>query len=456
MFLQRGRATKSGMVLLGLCLLLTHAVGQNTQTSEKGGKKNKKQNSSGQTTSPTTVLPSAPAHDFLTIRATELWLGKYQFNNIGVNMPDLFTRFLNGDDIHATEAMRDAHTLGVRFIRCDGNVRSPETFRIFVTERTRWLNAFTRMLSAADTLGIELVPTLLPDIHLIPGYLKQQGSSEGGLPGYLTPGNAANTLALDYVNAIVTRYRNDPRVLFWEIGDEYNREADLPVQTGGRSATDFVTSDQIRAFLIQIALRIKQIDKKHPLSSGNGDMRPNSWHLRQAMLSHRADLPPGSYPLDDTRDTFDQYTQMMDFFTPAPIDIVSVHQSPPGSETVRWLVEDDTHAFRLPWTRQAAESLSVDPKNGKTLAKPLFIGAFGQEFWRNGKLLNVDWTTDYLRRLRAGEATIAALRNWETGEQEPDGGPYSLSLKRAPDLLKTLSTDNIALQAEALTAPYIR
>ena len=106
-----------------------HAAGQNTPNSDTKSQKIKTRSS--KTTKPAfpTTLKLTPAHDFLKVHDAELWLGKYQFNNIGVNIPDLFSRFLNGDETSATQAMQDAHAFGVRFVRCDGCVRAPETFR---------------------------------------------------------------------------------------------------------------------------------------------------------------------------------------------------------------------------------------------------------------------------------------------------------------------------------------
>src|SRR5262249_6287678 len=149
----------------------------------------------------------------------------------------------------------------------------------------------------------------------------------------------------------------------------------------------------------QVARQIKQSDRRHLVSTGNGDIPANAWHLRQQRLARAGAGATGDTDSDQGLDSFAQYTEMLGFFNPAPCDIISVHQTPVEKEGAHWLVEDDQHAFRLPWTRQAAESLeaSVPEEAGgahrrrpshasaqTSLGKPLFVGAFGQPVWQNG------------------------------------------------------------------------
>ena len=67
---------------------------------------------------------------FLKIEAhTQLMLGKVTYRNVGVNMPDLFEKFLNGDEAGATRALSDARAAGVHFVRCWGTTWGQENFR---------------------------------------------------------------------------------------------------------------------------------------------------------------------------------------------------------------------------------------------------------------------------------------------------------------------------------------
>ncbi|HZO88875.1 MAG TPA: cellulase family glycosylhydrolase [Chthonomonadaceae bacterium] len=391
--------------------------------------------------------PSVPkfTENFLQVRGTDLWRGKFPFHNVGANLPDLFERFLHGEDAAAQSMLADAKAAGVRFARCWGTTWGPEDFGLFERDRARWLNAFDRMLTAAaNDNGISVVPSLLFNINMLPEYVRRTTGKDEQVVDYLRPGSASNALAIAYVTAIVTRYKDDPRVLMWEIGNEYNLEADLSAQWKRRPANQIPTSDGIRAFLIQIATLIKRIDRRHPVTSGNSDMRPYAWHIRQAMLAHRNAPNPFDYPMDWTKDTFAQYQEMLDFFNPPPLDVISVHLYPTSREdTPNWLFKNDTLAATLPWTRTATD----------LLGKPLFVGEFDQEAVENNEELPMLWTHDFLLRMRLGAAPLAALWAWEFEQfRPPQPTPYTVSPQRTPALVRDLGAANQTILADTAGA----
>ena len=376
------------------------------------------------------------ARDILRADHAQLFRGKLEFRNVGANIPDLFERYLSADDAGAETMLADAQSAGVRFVRCFGTTWGPERFGLFETDRGRWLASFDRMLAAADKHGITVVPSLLFNIRMLPDYLLRKTGKQEGVVGYLTPGTASNALAVAYVTALVTRYRSDARVLFWEIGNEYNLEADLSLQWKSRPLAEAPTSEQVRAFLAQIGGVIKRIDRRHLVTSGNSDMRPAAWHLREAMRAHKAAVDPMKFPLDWTKDTLPQYTEMIGFFSPPPLDLVSVHQyapDPQAPETsdVSWLLPDHAHAVLLSWARVAAQSLD----------KPLFVGEFGETFVRDGKPQAAVWTQDFLTRIPLGTAPLAAVWAWEFA-QEGKMTPNALTPQTTPELIGLITTVN--------------
>ncbi len=373
---------------------------------------------------------------------TRLNLGKVAYRNVGVNIPDLFERFLRGEDASGVQALADARGAGVHLARCWGTTWSAAGFGAFETNREGWLNAFDRMLEAADNADMAIVPSLLFNVNMLREYVGRANGKPESLSQYLTPGTRSNDLALEYVTAIVTRYKNDPRVLFWEIGNEYNLEADLSTKVNNRAPGDVVTSDQVRAFLAQIAARIHSLDKKHYVTSGNGDMRPSALHLREAMLAGRNAGHALDFTPDWTSDTFAEYQQIFGFFNPPNVDILSAHQYPPDKPDTAtynggasWLVEDGLHALRMPWTQYAADSLK----------KPLFIGEVGQKVVAGGKEQAAPWLLDYLRRAQTSDAPLVALWSWEYDPNNPTQAPFSLSPTRTPQILLALNTANSAL-----------
>jgi len=368
---------------------------------------------------------------FLTVNGVELRLGERTFRNVGANMPDLFELFLHGRDQEAERALDEAQMAGIRFVRCFGSTWGPKDFHLFEDDQARWLDAYDRMLSAADRRGIAVVPSLLFNAHMIPDYLRSSGKNQG-LVDLFTPGGSANHLAFQYVTTIVNRYKDDPRILFWEIGNEYNLEADLSSQWKRRPANETPTSNQVRDFLAAMATEIKRLDSHHPVTSGNADMRPYAWHIRQSMLAQRGRSDSLAWPMDYHKDSFDEYVQMLRFFNPPPLDIISVHEYPLGKDAPDWLIADDSHAGMLPWSRRASERIGL----------PLFVGEFGATVYAAGKEQRVPWIEDCMAQLRRGVAPIAAVWTWEYNSNDRLQDRYALSPSKTPNLANLLTQIN--------------
>lgn len=374
---------------------------------------------------------------FLRAERTRLYIGKTPFRNVGVNIPDLFERLLRGEEESAKTALQNAKLAGVHLVRFWGTTWGADGFGAFEKEPERWFGAFDKALAACEAEGISVVPSLLFNPNMLSDYVRRTTGKEEYIVDTLKPGSASNAMAVRYVTAVVERYRDDPRILFWEIGNEYNLEADLSAQWKARPANQIPTSDQIRDFLIQIATLIKRLDKNHLVTSGNADMRPYAWHIRQAMLANREKPNPFDYPMDWRKDSFRQYVEMLGFFNPPPLDIISVHQYPVGEETFHWLEPNDDYAFALPWTRTASDEIG----------RPLFVGEFAQKTVENGKENAALWTKDFLKRMEARAAPIAALWAWDFRPEDPSQSPYSLSPSRTPGVIRALAATNAIIQA---------
>ncbi len=409
-----------------------------------------------------TPAPNERAKLFLIARGTDLYRGKLPFHNVGVSAPDLFAAFLHGKADAARSALRAMRATGARFVRCAGTATRAEDFALFQTDRARWFAAFDQMLAAADDTGIALVPSLLYRLETLPEAASKSKATTGGgqnaqmakdlptatrsaqIAAYFTPGSAANTLALDYVSALAARYCNDPRILFWEIGDGYNRAVDAPELAGQPSSSSSQpaspTSAQLRAFLIEMATRIKSLDKRHLVASGCDNPDPTAWHrspLRTfpASAPITATTPDATLPAAILPDTFLEYSAMLDYVNPAPLDLITIQQRPfgPDNPTPYWLTEDTSppQALAFPWARRAAE----------VLKRPLFVAAFGEPVARNGQELPAAWTVDFLRRMQSGTAPLAALASWPIAESAGENDS-ALSPARTPVLLGQLTGVN--------------
>src|SRR5579871_1590749 len=232
----------------------------------------------GAQTAPASKPPPQKPALFLQVRDQQLFLGQLPFRNVGANIPDLFERFLRGDDAGATQALSDARAAGVRCVRFAGMPRAANTARTFATDQARWLNAWDRMLTAANSHELALIPSLLYDVRTL-SEVAAGTSGTVNAADSLDADTPANRLAVAYVTAIVTRYRNDPRILFWEIGNEINLLAARNSTDAAPSPSTLSISDRVRAFLSQMASLIHRLDKRHPVTSGNGDLPTDAAHL---------------------------------------------------------------------------------------------------------------------------------------------------------------------------------
>ncbi len=387
------------------------------------------------------VKPAKPA--FLKARGTRLTMAGKSYRNIGANMPDLFLKFLNGQDADAAASLGRAGDAGISCVRCFGGSWGPDELAIFEKEPARWLGAFDRMLAACDAAHITVIPSLLFNIQQMPGYIRKQTGKDEQVADYLTPGSKSNDLAVKYVTTIVSHYKNDYRVLFWEIGNEYNLEADLSSQQKKLPDNQLPTSQQIRDFLIQMATLIKRLDKNHLVTSGNADMRPAAWHLRQQMLNFRDSKTPKDYPMDWSRDLYEQYVTMLQFFNPAPLDIISIHIYGETEDAPLWITRDGEHAFEVPWIVTAADRIG----------KPIFIGEFGEKLYVDGKEQDGKWDSDLMQRIQDGGGPLSLIWSWEYSSDDPGQALYALTAAHTPEMITRLTTANTALKILAAARP---
>jgi hypothetical protein len=373
---------------------------------------------------------------FLQVKGSAFEKDGKPFRNIGANIPDLFVQFLHGEDAGATQTLKNAASVGIKVVRCFGCTWGWDDFQIFINDRSKWLTAYDRMLKRAEDNGIGLVPSLQFNMDMIPTYLrKYKGLANEQTVNFLTPGTPSNNLAVEYITAIVQRYAANPTVSMWEIGNEYNLAADLSAQWKTRPANEIPTSTNIRDFLHQMAALIRKLDKVHPITSGNSDMRSYAWHIRNSMLKHQNDPNPLDYPMDWNKDTLEEYGAMLQWFDPSPLNVVCVHEYPVGKDIYSWLKQDDQHDLILPYTKKVADAMQ----------QPIFVGEFGDTIFKSGKEVVSPFVLDVLRQVREGVAPIAAIWAWEFNNGDPAQNNYSLSLDRTPRLAAMIKETNAAL-----------
>jgi hypothetical protein len=309
---------------------------------------------------------------------------------IGANMPDLFLGYLGvapGGASAAGAALDDAKAAGithVRFIASGFYPSDMTTSPGWVADPTAYFAALDATVSAANSRGIKLVPSLLWNVYLFPDI---NGEPAGQL---FVKGSKSRTMAEKYVTQVVSRYAAIDGILYWELGNELNLAADMDVSScttcdgganycagidpprgtpcGRTAADEFYSCNTCRGvagaaqqdlgqFTADIATLVAGLDKKHLFSSGDAYPRPAAWHLAAKPCP----------ACDYTPDTAAQYQQALLNLHPAGVGVVSVHHSP-GPDLARFGSNDQTGAALLTLTQQIASNA------GKTL----YVGEFGQ------------------------------------------------------------------------------
>ncbi|MBI2378909.1 MAG: hypothetical protein HYV07_33245 [Deltaproteobacteria bacterium] len=310
---------------------------------------------------------------------------------VGLNMPNLLHAYLGSAPIGPSEARAQidhARAFGfthARFIASGYWPVEMSSGTGWIADPGAYFAAFDDLVADARARGLRLVPSLLWNLFLFPDLANEPVSR------LFTPGSATRRLAEQYVTDVVTRYADDDAILFWEIGNELNLNADLdmsscdvcagtatPNACGGlapslgtpcrRTALDsFYSCDSCRgqsgvaqdlpAFTASIASLIHAIDPTRRVSTGHAYPRPSAEHL--------AHNPCPS--CDWTEDSPAEYATTLARLHPPGVDIVSVHHYF-GSDAARFGSTDETGLDLLERTASLVPSLG----------KELYVGEYGE------------------------------------------------------------------------------
>jgi hypothetical protein len=391
-------------------------------------------------TAQTTTPASRPSAPFLQRQGSQLLLDGKPFRAVGVNKRELLDQYLadllGGDlDVARSRARKTLDSLsatGIDVVRVCGcqfwPVEMSKTFAADPAVQGVAWQRFDEMLADCTRHDVRVVLAVGFYVGLWPDLANES------LHDFVTnPHSRSRQMHDAWLTELVTRYRDNPTVLFWELPNELNLLADLaPQMKNGlfdsppsvsprpvvRDARNNLTSDEAAAWMRETATLIKSIDPNHLVGTGFSLPRPSAWHLWQGSLTR-------SSSMDWTVDTPEQQADYIRLMTPEPIDLISIHQ------------------YFRPGQPAGIDQLVTVLKTGRGLGKPVYVGEMGvdSEAFKGeiyGHQAACDLLRDYLQAVRSLDVPIVlawAYDEYGSIAHEPviwsDRQPQAVAVLRA-------------------------
>lgn len=262
------------------------------------------------------------------------------------------------------KAILDARDAGLKFLRVAVTGYFPvhagdqSDLAIWQNNPSLFWGLMDRMFDDLDAANLRIVPVLL--------WNPTQFAAAAGenLRTFVrNPQSQSRRLFQRFVMDFVSRYAKRHTILFYELTNELNLDADIdltPNCNGQKEGCvwDNFTSPDMNNFAQQMVSIIKSIDPQSKVSSGYAIPRPAAWHL----MAH----PGGDGRAPDwTADTSQQLHDDL-IYIHSPFDIMSVHIYP-GKENIRF----GRGPNQEPALVGDAESAAVAAK------KSVYVGEFG-------------------------------------------------------------------------------
>jgi len=322
------------------------------------------------------VFAAAP-EGFVAKDGNRLMRNGREYRAIGVNMPNLHQSYFGtwlhnkdkyGSDENAKQAMiagvEDASRSGFKFIRFFADPGYPKDIDLlYARNPEKYWKLMDEVFALCRANDLRLVPCL----NMIDGcFAEYYGEPKQAI---LDPESKTHQAAYKYIRDFVTRYKDDPLVLMWELGNERMLNADVDMQgrkalpaecfTDDKQPREFRTREDsltfhhyLRLYKEQATL-IKKLDPNHLVNSGDAA-------VRQECTSRRETFPNFKFRDDTSRERIanNLYSQ------PEPLDVYSYHFYPHGNPRPRWGMTEGMRKLLV-------ATLATDT--------PVYIGELGQD-----------------------------------------------------------------------------
>lgn len=376
--------------------------------------------------------------EFVTRQGARLMLGGREYRAVGANMPHLH-QIYNGTWFHIGEkygtpakaretalaALEDAERSGLAFIRFFASPGYPKDQAALYDRDPA---EYWRLMDELFALCRRHHLRVLPSLGSIPGPFQSFGETGRAI---LDPASQTSVWVRRYVEQFVTRYRDDPTVLMWELVNEGLLHADVEMQgrrllprgvfpAGANPRVDGSNDDSLhyadyqRLYREQTAF-IQSLDPHHLVTSGDA-------HVRPECTSRRETFPNFKFRAD----TWDEWVANNLAGQPEPLGVVSYH----------FYGHDQPETAKTPWQGQTPLAWMHNLLAATQAAgRPVLIGELGASP-HNRADPEGRWLVKALGALEADGVSLLALWVWHFNWQ-PDftltGATYPAVVQRAAE-----------------------
>ena len=364
-----------------------------------------------------------PKPAFLTRKGTEILMNGKPFRAVSVNKWQLAIEYIGlgrePDPDHAVKSIQEAAKCGFNVIRFAAN-------GFYAKDMNKWSlpdywDKMDGLIKAAKEAGVYLIPTLNWNTYLFPDM-----AGETVQDMMLNRDSKSRQYLELFIYQMVTRYKDEPTILFWELSNELNLGADLgymrpygfsdlnAVDRGSaiwRVRKDNYTSDMMIKYVREISQFIKKLDSNHLIGSGYSTPRPPAQHLRTKNG-------------DWTEDSLEDVTTYIRDTHPDPVDLISFHFYS-NVDNMRFGNQDKNSASALKMLKQACDRVG----------KPVYIGETGGDY--GPTLPRNSYTANVLAEAVKDNYPLIMLWVWDV-----PGDGCDITADKQPELIKLMQFYN--------------
>jgi len=384
---------------------------------------------------------------FVTRRGAKLFLNGKEYRAIGVNIPHLhqayFGTWFHNGQIYGTpekarqamvDAITDAEKSGIAFIRFFASPGYPiDTEKLYGKDPARYWRNMDELFALCHKHRLRLVPSL--------GGVRQWHQYCGEpAQAILDPKSKTSATTRKYITEFVTRYKDDPTVLMWELENESMIAADVdamnqnllpaalfpadcpPTRTKGVREDSLTWGMTLRIYR-ELVVLIKGLDSHHMVESGDSGVRVEC-------TSRRETFPNFKY----RSDTWDEYLANTLASQPDPLDLYSLHWA--GSDKSIGQIEravDNSWKDKLFMDVFRQTIRAVHAAN-----KPMYIGEISQQEPGFQDDPQAKWTRKFFDMMEAEGVSLASIWVWHFPWQPK----LTVSSATHPELVKRVAEFN--------------